>query len=93
MTEQQTFRPLGDRVALERLEPETEIGGILLPQTAVEKMNRGRVVAIGNDVTEVQAGDLVLFGKYAGSDLSIDGRPVSVMREEEILAVLAEAEA
>jgi chaperonin GroES len=91
-------RPLRDRVLVERLEEAEQktIGGIIIPDTAREKPQQGRVIAVGkgrvNDKGEVfpldvKEGDSVLFGKYAGSEIKIDGREYLIIREDEILGV------
>jgi chaperonin GroES len=92
------MRPLRDRILVERIEePEQRIGGIIVPDTAKEKPQQGRVVAVGkgrvNDKGEVfpldiKAGDTVLFGKYAGSEIKVEGREYLIVREEEVLGVL-----
>jgi chaperonin GroES len=89
-------RPLDDRVVVEPLEAEEKTaGGILLPDTAKQKPQRGRVVAVGpgklRDSGErsrvaVVVGDEVLFGRYAGNDIEVSGREVKIMRESDILA-------
>ena len=91
-------RPLHDRVLLKRVEEETKTaGGIVLPGTAAEKPSRGKVIAVGRgkilengDIRplDVKAGDHVLFGKYSGSEVKIDGEDYLVMREDEIMAVI-----
>jgi chaperonin GroES len=91
------MRPLRDRVLVERIEEqEQRIGGIIVPDTAKEKPQQGRVVAVGkgrvNDKGEVfpldvKAGDTVLFGKYGGTEVKIDGREYLILREDEILGV------
>jgi chaperonin GroES len=91
------IRPLRDRILVERIEePEQRIGGIIVPDTAKEKPQQGRVVAAGtgrvNDKGEVfpldvKAGDTVLFGKYAGVEVKLDGREYLILREEEVLGV------
>lgn len=91
------IRPLHDRVMVKRLEEErTTPGGIVLPGTAAEKPSQGRVIAVGNGrllesgevrPLDVKVGDKVLFGKYAGSEVKIDGEELIVMREEDLLAV------
>ena len=93
-------KPLDDRVLIKRLEAEERTaGGIVLPETAKEKPQRGRVVAVGvgkllNDggrsKLAVKAGDTVLFGKYAGTEIKIDGEEHTIMRENELLGVLEE---
>jgi chaperonin GroES len=91
-------RPLRDRVLIERLEEaeQKSIGGIIIPDTAKEKPQQGRVIAAGkgrvNDKGEVfpldvKEGDTVLFGKYAGSEIKIEGREYLIIREDEILGV------
>ena len=93
------LRPLHDRVVIKRLEEErTSPGGIVIPDSAAEKPVRGEVLAVGPgkimDNGElrkpaVQAGDTVLFGKYSGTECKMDGDEVVVMREDDILAVIA----
>ena len=91
-------RPLHDRVLIKRVEEETKTaGGIVLPGTAAEKPSRGNVIAVGQgkllekgDIRplDVKAGDLVLFGKYSGSEVKVDGEDYIIMREDEIMAVI-----
>jgi chaperonin GroES len=91
-------RPLHDRVIVERLEEgEQKIGGIIIPDTAKEKPQQGKVIAVGKGKTEkdgkvtpldVKVGDTVLFGKYSGQEIRIDGEDRLIMREEEILAII-----
>ena len=90
--------PLHDRVLVRRIEEgETVRGGIIIPDTAKEKPQQGRVIAVGKGKTEkdgkvtpldVKVGDTVLFGKYSGQEIKIDGDDRLIMREEEILAIL-----
>ena len=92
-----TFRPLYDRVLVRRLESETRTaGGLVIPDSAKEKPQEGQVVAVGpgktNDngsVTEpgVKAGDRILFSKYAGTDVNVDGDDHIIIREDDVLAV------
>ena len=92
------IQPLGDRVLIKRLEAEEKTkGGIVLPDTAKEKPMEGKVVAIGHGkilengtkvTPEVKAGDRVLFGKYAGTEVKIDGDEHLILREEDILGIL-----
>ena len=92
------LRPLHDRVIVERLEEEEKTGGgIIIPDTAKEKPQQGRVIAVGKGkVLEngqvipltVKAGDRVLFGKYAGTEIKIDGDEHLIMREDDILAII-----
>jgi chaperonin GroES len=92
------LRPLHDRVIIKRLEAETKsAGGIVIPDSATEKPVRGEVVAAGTGkILEdgkvrpiaVKAGDKVLFGKYSGTEVKVDGEELLVMREEDLLAVI-----
>lgn len=92
------IRPLHDRVIVKRVEEETtSTGGIVLPGSATEKPSEGKILAVGNgkqldngDVRalEVKVGDKVLFGKYSGNEVKIDGEELIVMREEDIMGVL-----
>jgi chaperonin GroES len=92
------IRPLHDRVVIRRMEEErTSAGGIVIPDTAAEKPIRGEVMAVGNgkildsgDVRalDVKVGDKVLFGKYSGTEVKIDGEEFLVMREEDIMGVI-----
>jgi len=89
-------RPLDDRVVVEPLEAEDKTpGGILLPDTAKQKPQRGRVLAVGpgkmrdngqRAVVAVAKGDEVLYGRYGGSDIEIDGKEIKILRESDILA-------
>ena len=92
-------RPLHDRIIVERLEDSSEqvVGGIIIPDTAKEKPQQGKVIAVGKgkvkeDGTitplDVQAGDTVLFGKYSGQEIKLDGIEFLIMREDEILGVV-----
>lgn len=93
------FRPLHDRVLVRRIEEAAKTaGGIIIPDTAKEKPQRGRVVAIGDGAfndngqrnkLDVKVGDEVLFGKYSGSDVKVDGTEYLIMRENEILAIVS----
>jgi chaperonin GroES len=92
------LRPLHDRVILKRMEEErTSPGGIVIPDSATEKPIRGEVVAAGNgkrndngDMVpmDVKVGDKVLFGKYSGTEVKVEGEDLLVMREEDIMAVI-----
>jgi len=93
------FRPLHDRIVVKRIEEEAEktAGGLFIPDSAKEKPQQGEVVAVGagkrNEKGErvamdVKAGDRILFGKYSGSDIKIDGVEYLIMREDEVLGVL-----
>ena len=92
-------KPLGDRVLVKRTEESEQKsdGGIIIPDTAKEKPSRGKVVAVGPGAIqengertpmEVKKGDEVLFGKYAGTEVKVDGEELAIMRESDILAVL-----
>jgi chaperonin GroES len=93
-----SIRPLHDRVIVRRLEEErTSPGGIVIPDSATEKPSQGEVVSVGNgkisengDVRplDVKAGDRVLFGKYSGTEVKIDGEELLVMREDDIMAII-----
>ena len=92
------IRPLHDRVIIKRMEEErTTAGGIVIPDTAAEKPIRGEVIAVGNGKIlengevrpmDVKVGDKVLFGKYAGTEIKVDGEELLVMREDDIVAVI-----
>ncbi|MFT5450190.1 MAG: chaperonin GroES [Gammaproteobacteria bacterium] len=92
------IRPLHDRVIIKREEEErTSAGGIVIPDSATEKPIRGKVVAVGNGKiledgsvrkVDVKKGDNVLFGKYSGTEIKMDGDELVVMREEDIMAVI-----
>ena len=92
------IRPLHDRVIVRRMEEETRsAGGIVIPDSATEKPSRGEVLSVGNgkiaengDVRplDVKVGDTVLFGKYSGTEVKVDGEELLVMREDDIMAVL-----
>ena len=97
------FRPLHDRVLVRRVEAEEKTaGGIIIPDTAKEKPQEGEVVAVGpgtqaedGTVTalDVKAGDRILFGKWSGTEVRIDGEELLIMKESDILGVLEQAEA
>ena len=91
-------RPLHDRILVQRLdEGEQKVGGIIIPDSAKEKPQQGKVIAAGNGKSsddgkriplEVKAGDTILFGKYSGQEIKLDGEEYIIMREEEVLGVL-----
>lgn len=93
-----SIRPLHDRVLVRRIEDEAvSAGGILIPDNAKEKPSRGEILAVGNgkhldngDVRplEVKVGDTVLFGKYSGSEVKVDGEELLVMREDDIVGIV-----
>jgi len=85
------FRPLHDRVAVKRLEEEQKTaGGIIIPDTATEKPQQGEVIAVGPGAIapDVKVGDKVLFGKWSGTEVKIDGEEVLIMKESDLLGVL-----
>jgi chaperonin GroES len=87
------IRPLADRVLVEPKEAETKTAsGLFIPDTAKEKPQAGKVVAVGNgkkdEPMELKVGDNVLYGKYAGTEISVDGKDYLMMRQSDILAVL-----
>jgi chaperonin GroES len=92
------LRPLHDRVIVKRLDQETKTAsGLIIPDAAAEKPDQGEILAVGNGkvqddgkvrALEVQVGDRVLFGKYSGQTVKVDGEELLVMREEDIMAVL-----
>ena len=85
------IKPLHDRVIVRRLEEGEQVrGGIIIPDTAKEKPQEGEVVAVG-ETLDVKAGDRVLFGKYSGSEIKIDGEELLIMREDEILGIIERA--
>ncbi len=94
------IRPLHDRVVIKRMEEErTSPGGIVIPDSATEKPIKGEVLAVGNGkitdsgevrALDVQVGDKVLFGKYSGTEIKMDGEELVVMREDDIMAVIEE---
>src|SRR5689334_14200057 len=95
-----TFRPLHDRVVVRRIEAEEKTkGGIIIPDTAKEKPSEGEIIAVGpggRDETgkltplDVKAGDRVLFGKWSGTEVKIDGTEYLIMKESDIMGVLVE---
>ncbi len=96
-------RPLHDRILVQRIEEgEQKIGGIIIPDSAKEKPQQGKVVAVGAGKVkddggciplDVKSGDLILFGKYSGQEIKLDGEEYLIMREDEVLAVIDSAAA
>jgi chaperonin GroES len=92
------IRPLGDRILVKRIQEEEKTkGGIIIPDTAKEKPQEGKVVAVGKGkmtedgkllAPDVKAGDRILFGKYAGSEIKLEGEEHLILREDDILGVL-----
>ncbi len=93
------FKPLHDRVLVRRIEEDTKTkGGIIIPDTAKEKPQQGEVIAVGGGAKsedgkvtplDVKAGDTILFGKWSGSEVTIDGEELLIMKESDILGVIA----
>ena len=94
------IRPLHDRIVVKRLDEQDEktAGGLIIPDTAKEKPQKGEVVAVGNGKRtedgkvlpmDLKVGDRILFGKYSGSDIKLDGTEYLIMREDEVLGVLS----
>ncbi len=92
------FKPLHDRVAIEPIESEQKTtGGIIIPDTAKEKPMKGKVIAVGSGVRdasgniaalEVKVGDTVMYGKWGGSDIKIDGKDLIIMKESDIIGII-----
>jgi chaperonin GroES len=92
------LRPLQDRILVQRVQEETKTkGGIIIPDTAKEKPAEGKVIAVGNGklgedgkriALEVKEGDRILFGKYAGSEIKIEGEEHLILREDDVLGVI-----
>jgi chaperonin GroES len=92
------LRPLHDRILVERIEEgEQKVGGIIIPDSAKEKPQQGKVIAVGAGKADkdgkripldVQQGDTILFGKYSGQEIKVDGNEYLIMREDEVLAVV-----
>lgn len=93
------LKPLGDRVIVEIIdEPQTTMSGIVLPDTAKEKSQRGKVIAVGpgkildngeRAALEVSEGDTVMFAKYGGTEVSLDGKELMILQERDIIAIVA----
>ena len=96
------IRPLYDRVIVQRIEEgEQKVGGIIIPDSAKEKPQQGKVIAAGNGKAkddgkrvplDVKSGDTILFGKYSGQEIKLDGEEYLIMREDEVLAVVDDSE-
>ena len=92
------LRPLQDRVVVQRLDEETKTaGGIIIPDNHTEKPSQGKILAVGTGHRntdgsvrhlDVKVGDVVLFGKYSGTEIKVEGKPVLIMKEDEILGIL-----
>jgi len=95
-------RPLHDRIIIQRLEEgEQKVGGIIIPDSAKEKPQQGKVIAAGTgkvkddgtrQAPDVKAGDLILFGKYSGQEIKLDGQEYLIMKEDEVLGVIEDAD-
>jgi chaperonin GroES len=95
------LRPLQDRILVERIEEEMKKGGIIIPDTAKEKPQQGKVIAVGPGriddsgkriPMDVKKGDIILFGKYSGNETRIDDKEMLIMREEDVLAIIEKKE-
>ncbi len=83
------FQPLGDRLLVERVEEATTTAsGIIIPDNAKEKPSRGKVLAIGSDVEDINVDDIVVFGKYAGTDLILDDNEYLVLEVSDVLGII-----
>ena len=92
------LRPLNDRILVKRVEEETKTkGGIIIPDTAKEKPDEGKIISVGNGkladdgkriALELKAGDRILFGKYSGTEVKIEGEEYLIMREDDVLGVI-----
>jgi chaperonin GroES len=97
------FRPLHDRVAVRRIEEDDKsAGGIIIPDTAREKPSQGEIIAVGSGARnengelvplDVQVGDLILFGKWSGTEVKIDGEELLIMKEADVMGVLEKSKA
>ena len=86
------LKPLGTRVIVERLEEEEKIGGIILPDSAKKKQETAKVIAVGSgkDMPDIKEGDTVLMDKYAGQDVTVDGKEFTILRADDVIAVIEE---
>ena len=83
------FQPLGNRVLVERVEDaKTTVSGIIIPDNAKEKPSRGTVVAVGGDVEQIEVDDTVVFGKYSGNELALDGKEYLIMDADDIFGII-----
>ncbi len=94
-------RPLQDRILVERIEEEMKKGNIIIPDTAKEKPQQGKVIAVGPGridesgkriPMDVKKGDMILFGKYSGNEIKVDDKELLIMREEDVLAIIEKKE-
>jgi chaperonin GroES len=96
-----SIRPINDRIIVQRIEEEEQMrGGLYIPDTAKEKPQEGKVIAVGNGKLlengsrtpiDIKAGDKVLFGKYAGTEVKLDGEEYLILREDDVLGVIEDA--
>jgi len=83
------FKPLGDRLLIQRVEEaNTTASGIIIPDNAKEKPSKGKVIAIGNEVEDISVDDTVVFGKYSGNEISLDGEEYLIMESSDIFGLL-----
>lgn len=91
------FRPLHDRVLVRRIEEDEKVGSIIIPDTAKEKPSQGEIISVGNgakaddgSVTalDVKAGDKILFGKWSGTEVKVDGEDLLIMKESDVLGII-----
>ena len=91
-----TVKPLGDRILVKRLEEEDKVGSIIVPDSAKEKSQKAEIVAVGEGIKtdegklvplEVKKGDKILIGKYAGTDIKIDGEEYIIMKQEDVMGI------
>jgi chaperonin GroES len=83
------FQPLGNRVLVERVEDsKTTASGIIIPDNAKEKPSQGKIVAVGGDVEAISVGDTVVFGKYSGNDITLDGSEYLIMDADDIFGII-----
>jgi len=83
------FRPLGDRVVVRRIKEDTKTaGGIIIPETAQEKPQEGEIISVGPGAIDEKAGDIVLFGKWSGTEVKIDGEELLIMKESDVMGVI-----
>ncbi len=84
------FKPLGERVLVERLEESsTTASGIIIPDNAKEKPSKAKVIALGKEIKKLQEGDVIVFGKYAGSEITLEGKEYLILEFSDILGILA----
>jgi chaperonin GroES len=83
------FRPLGDRVVVRRIKEDTKTaGGIIIPETAQEKPQEGEIISVGPGAIDEKSGNIVLFGKWSGTEVKIDGEELLIMKESDVMGVI-----